>query len=113
MTIGLALALLHRLHVRLGAQLQHAPARGVGVPDPLDAVDGAGGRGKSGPGIFSISRRRSTPGSSMSSNSPSTTSPRLCGGTLVAMPTAMPAEPLTSRLGSAEGSTVGSRSELS
>ena len=29
------------------------------------------------------------------------TSPRLCGGMLVAMPTAMPAEPLTSRFGNA------------
>ena len=35
----------------------------------------------------------------------STTSVRLCGGMLVAMPTAMPDEPLTSRFGSRVGST--------
>ena len=33
---------------------------------------------------------------------------RLCGGMLVAMPTAMPVEPFISRLGSAAGRTVGS-----
>ena len=35
----------------------------------------------------------------------SITSPRLCGGMLVAMPTAMPPEPLTSRFGNLAGST--------
>ena len=35
-------------------------------------------------------------------------SPRLCGGMLVAMPTAMPAEPFTSKLGKRAGKTVGS-----
>ena len=39
---------------------------------------------------------------------PSITSPRLCGGMLVAMPTAMPVEPLTSRFGNGAGNTVGS-----
>ena len=34
-------------------------------------------------------------------------SPRLCGGMLVAMPTAMPAEPLTKRFGKREGITEG------
>ena len=43
----------------------------------------------------------------------STTSQRLCGGMLVAMPTAMPEEPLTSRFGNFAGSTVGSTSEPS
>ena len=38
----------------------------------------------------------------------SITSPRLCGGMLVAMPTAMPPEPLTSRFGNLAGSTTGS-----
>jgi hypothetical protein len=32
----------------------------------------------------------------------------LCGGTFVAMPTAMPADPLTSRFGNGVGNTVGS-----
>jgi hypothetical protein len=36
------------------------------------------------------------------------TSMRLCGGTFVAMPTAMPADPLTSRLGNRLGRTTGS-----
>ena len=38
----------------------------------------------------------------------SITSRRLCGGMFVAMPTAMPWLPLTSRLGKREGSTTGS-----
>ena len=33
---------------------------------------------------------------------------RLCGGMLVAIPTAMPDEPLTSRFGRRAGSTTGS-----
>ncbi len=33
---------------------------------------------------------------------------RLCGGMFVAMPTAMPVLPLTSRFGTREGSTIGS-----
>ena len=37
----------------------------------------------------------------------------LCGGMLVAMPTAMPEEPLASRFGKAAGSTTGSCSEPS
>ncbi len=41
------------------------------------------------------------------------TSVRLCGGTLVAMPTAMPAEPLIRRLGIRVGRTTGSRSDSS
>src|SRR4030067_240996 len=39
----------------------------------------------------------------------SVTSARLCGGMLVAMPTAMPPAPLTRRLGNFAGSTTGSR----
>ena len=39
-----------------------------------------------------------------------TVSRRLCGGMLVAMPTAMPEEPLTIRLGNAVGSARGSSS---
>ena len=37
-----------------------------------------------------------------------TTSRRLCGGMFVAMPTAMPDDPLTSRFGMPAGRTVGS-----
>ena len=39
---------------------------------------------------------------------PSTTSVKLWGGMLVAMPTAIPAAPLTRRLGILAGKTVGS-----
>ncbi len=42
-------------------------------------------------------------GSSISAMQPSITSPRLCGGMLVAMPTAMPPAPLTRRLGKRAG----------
>jgi hypothetical protein len=48
-------------------------------------------------------------GSSMSATVASTTSLRLCGGILVAIPTAMPSDPLTSRFGNRAGNTVGSR----
>ena len=44
---------------------------------------------------------------------PSTTSPRLCGGMLVAIPTAIPVPPFTRRFGKAEGNTVGSVCSLS
>jgi hypothetical protein len=39
---------------------------------------------------------------------PAATSRRLCGGILVAMPTAMPSEPLMSRFGNRLGRTTGS-----
>jgi hypothetical protein len=68
--------------------------------------------GKSGPLIRSISAARvsSSPASGWSSAqvTPSTTSRRLCGGMLVAIPTAIPDPPLTSRLGMRLGSTSGS-----
>jgi hypothetical protein len=54
-----------------------------------------------------------TSGSSITRTSPSTTSPRLWGGMLVAMPTAIPEEPLTSRFGTLVGSTTGSWSDSS
>ena len=54
--------------------------------------------GKSGPGTISI--RSSIPDAGCrSGQQASITSVRLCGGMLVAMPTAMPEEPLTSRFG--------------
>ena len=64
--------------------------------------------GKSGPGqIWRISAIE-VPGASISFTSARQTSPRLCGGMLVAMPTAMPPAPLTTRLGKRLGSTTGS-----
>jgi hypothetical protein len=47
-------------------------------------------------------------GLSISATQASITSPRLCGGILVAMPTAMPPAPLTRRLGKRAGRTTGS-----
>ena len=68
--------------------------------------------GKSGPGMirrscFSLSSRPSCSCSAIQTI-PSITSRRLWGGMLVAIPTAMPADPLTRRLGYGAGRTVGS-----
>ena len=52
-------------------------------------------------------------GLSIRSSTALATSRRLWGGMLVAMPTAMPEEPLTSRLGILDGRTVGSCSRSS
>ena len=63
--------------------------------------------GKSGPGMISSSSSTVTSGLSIIATVASITSPRLCGGMFVAMPTAMPEEPLTSRFGKRAGSTSG------
>ena len=41
------------------------------------------------------------------------TSPKLCGGIFVAIPTAIPVEPFTNKFGYLDGNTCGSRSEPS
>ena len=68
--------------------------------------------GKSGPLIRSMSAvsSSSSVASQLSSahTTPAPTSRRLCGGTLVAIPTAMPELPLISRLGTRDGRTSGS-----
>ena len=64
--------------------------------------------GKSGAGTSSISSSIVVSGLASSARQAPITSVRLCGGMLVAIPTAIPDEPLTSRLGSRDGSTVGS-----
>ena len=68
--------------------------------------------GKSGPLMRSISASSSSSrvasGWSSAQCTPSATSRMLCGGMFVAMPTAMPDDPLTSRFGKRAGSTVGS-----
>ncbi len=69
--------------------------------------------GKSGAGTWTISSSSVISGVSMVATMPSTSSPRLCGGMLVAMPTAMPLAPLSKRFGSAAGRTEGSSSEPS
>ena len=65
--------------------------------------------GKSGPWTISSNSSIDTSGSSITRISASQTSRRLCGGIDVAMPTAIPPLPLTSRFGNRDGSTVGSR----
>ena len=64
--------------------------------------------GKSGPLTNCISSSGVASGWSIRWIVASITSPRLCGGMFVAMPTAMPWLPLTSRFGNRAGNTVGS-----
>ena len=68
--------------------------------------------GKSGPGMRSSSAACSSAsvasGWRSAQSTPSATSRRLCGGMFVAMPTAMPDEPFSSRSGIRAGSTDGS-----
>ena len=64
--------------------------------------------GKSGPLTYSISPARSISGSSIRATMPLTISRRLWGGMFVAMPTAIPWLPLTSRFGKRLGRTWGS-----
>ena len=69
--------------------------------------------GKSGPlMIFKISFK-SQFGSSILLMVASITSPRLCGGILVAYPADIPVAPLTSKFGNLAGKTVGSKRESS
>ncbi len=64
--------------------------------------------GRSGPGTKRISVSRSADGCLIRCRAAATTSVRLCGGMFVAMPTAIPEVPFTSRFGNAAGSTNGS-----
>jgi hypothetical protein len=64
--------------------------------------------GKSGPLMCLASFSTLISGSSIIARIPSMTSPMLCGGMFVAMPTAIPEEPLTRRFGNRDGRTVGS-----
>jgi len=66
--------------------------------------------GKSGPLIYWQMSSSPASGLSMTQHTASITSQRLWGGMLVAMPTAMPWLPLTSRLGKRAGTTSGSLS---
>jgi hypothetical protein len=69
--------------------------------------------GKSGPLMNCIRSSDVASGWSIRWIVPSMTSPRLCGGMFVAIPTAMPWLPLTSRFGKRAGSTRGSSLEPS
>ena len=64
--------------------------------------------GKSGPLMYLHSCALPSSAFSSSRMSAVHTSPRLCGGILVAIPTAMPVAPLIIRFGSCAGSTTGS-----
>ncbi len=64
--------------------------------------------GKSGAGTSSISSSPDSCGLASSARQAFAVSVRLCGGMLVAMPTAIPELPFTSRFGRREGSTDGS-----
>ena len=68
--------------------------------------------GKSGPLMCSIRSGRVASGLSSTQMAALMTSRMLWGGMLVAMPTAMPLEPFTSRLGNREGRVLGSRRVL-
>ena len=69
--------------------------------------------GKSGPLTCFMSFSTSVSGSSIIPTIASTTSASRCGGMFVAMPTAIPADPLINKFGSLAGKTVGSDSDPS
>ncbi len=69
--------------------------------------------GKSGPLMMRISSSVVASGLSISLMRPSTTSVKLWGGMLVAIPTAMPAAPFTSKFGMRAGKTTGCCSDSS
>ena len=66
--------------------------------------------GKSGPGIIFINSFILISLLFINANVASITSPRLCDGILVAIPTAIPPAPLTNKFGYCDGKTVGSLS---
>ena len=63
--------------------------------------------GKSGPFIILASSSTEVSLSSMSFTVASITSPRLCGGIDVAIPTVIPFDPFTKSCGNLDGSTLG------
>ena len=69
--------------------------------------------GKSGAGIYSISFSTVISGFSIKASVPLITSVKLCGGILVAIPTAIPDAPLTSKFGNLAGKIAGSFSDPS
>jgi len=69
--------------------------------------------GKSGPLIIFESSSIVVSGLSISLIAPFITSVKLCGGMFVAIPTAIPDEPLTNRFGNFAGRTFGSSNDSS
>ena len=58
--------------------------------------------------MYVISSSIEISGLSINATIPSTTSPRLCGGIFVAIPTAIPFAPFSNKFGSLAGNTTGS-----
>ncbi len=83
----------------LAAHHHLAAAGAVAVLDAVDAVDDGRRSGSLVAGMISISSSIVASGLRNRCRQPSTTSLRLCGGMLVAMPTAIPPDPLTSKFG--------------
>ena len=80
------------------------------MPSPMSSFPPLG---KSGPGMIFINSRGFISGSSINAKRAETTSPKLCGGIFVAIPTAIPVAPFTNRFGNAAGNTSGSTSRPS
>ena len=92
----------------LGARThEDAAAAGLVRFDDAGATVDDAAVGKSGPLMNSIKPSIVISGSSINARQPSITSRRLCGGMFVAMPTAIPDEPFTSRFGTRFGNTSG------
>ena len=103
-----ALATLDFLDVDDGALRDGAAAGAVRVFDALVSQDsGAGGEVRSGDQLDERFEEFFA-GCSRAHSTPRASSRRLCGGMRVAMPTAMPSEPLASRFGKRAGRMVGS-----
>ena len=90
-----------------GAHDDRAAALVIGGEDAAAAEDHGRRSGSPGPGTIWHSSSIVISGLSRWARHASMTSPRLCGGMLVAMPTAMPPAPLTSRFGNLAGRTDG------
>ena len=75
------------------------------IPDLPDILPPLG---KSGPGNICINSSIVILELSITAQTASISSPRLCGGMFVAIPTAIPVDPFINKLGKAEGKTVGS-----
>ena len=101
-----ALAAAELLDVRAGAHHDPAAAGAVGVADPRAADDDGAGR-EVGPLTCFMRSSTFASGLSISWTTASIVSARLCGGMFVAIPTAIPVEPLTSRFGNRDGSDSG------
>ena len=106
----LASALVDVFEVRARAHDEAAAARAIAFEDAGGAVDDASRREIGALHDARSGRRSPCPVHSAARGSRSMTSARLCGGILVAIPTAIPEEPLISRFGSRAGNTTGSSS---